>query len=120
MFEERWGYIDQDGVILLDFNFLWASCFSEGLAAVCKDWRWGYISIHSIEDTGDQEERKTIFGLERKKKKPRVFYFDHMPMGDYKPYIENPNDFFSESDYKPYIKPYIENPYVFFPGESKR
>ncbi len=83
-----------------------ADMFREGLAPVKKDGKWGFIDtkgrfrIDPSFEPGDQEDRKTIFVLKRKKKKPRVSFFDHMPMGEY--------------------RPDRESPYVFYPGKSRR
>lgn len=41
--DERWGYIDRQGDIKIECQFLFADFFSEGLAVVCDDKGYGYI-----------------------------------------------------------------------------
>jgi hypothetical protein len=41
--EDRWGYIDRTGQVVIDFQYEEARAFYEGLAAVCTDGQWGYI-----------------------------------------------------------------------------
>ena len=41
--ESRWGYIDQNGVIVIAPQFDHADGFSEGLALVDLDGKWGFI-----------------------------------------------------------------------------
>ena len=39
----KWGYIDQQGEVAIAPQFDYAADFSEGLAAVQQDGRYGYI-----------------------------------------------------------------------------
>ncbi len=41
--EGGWGYVNKDGVLIIDAAFDSALPFSNGLAAVCTDGKWGYI-----------------------------------------------------------------------------
>ncbi|MDE6950944.1 MAG: WG repeat-containing protein [Lachnospiraceae bacterium] len=38
-----WGYINHDGVIIIDCQYMEADNFSEGFAAVKKNGKWGFI-----------------------------------------------------------------------------
>ena len=39
----KWGFVDTDGELALDYAYEDAESFSNGLAAVCIDGKWGYI-----------------------------------------------------------------------------
>ncbi|MGI6012478.1 MAG: WG repeat-containing protein [Ruminococcus sp.] len=39
----KWGYINEDGELVLDFQYDDAQSFQNGFAAVCIDGKWGYI-----------------------------------------------------------------------------
>ena len=43
----KWGYINKDGEVVIDFQFDWADCFSEGLARVRignrNTGKWGFV-----------------------------------------------------------------------------
>lgn len=39
----KWGYINSDGKLVIDYTYDDAKSFSNGYAAVCKDGKWGYI-----------------------------------------------------------------------------
>lgn len=39
----KWGYANKDGKIIIEPNFDFACVFSEGLASVNKEGKWGYI-----------------------------------------------------------------------------
>ena len=43
---ERWGYVNSQGKTVIDFQYINATDFSEGLAAVksSKQYKWGYIN----------------------------------------------------------------------------
>jgi hypothetical protein len=41
--EQRWGYIDNIGKVIVPFQFDEAAGFSEGLAAVRVGTKWGFI-----------------------------------------------------------------------------
>lgn len=41
---DKWGYIDLEGNVRIDFTFDDAWCFSEGLAPVCLNKKYGYIN----------------------------------------------------------------------------
>lgn len=40
----KFGFIDQSGKIVMDYQYDRARSFSEGLAAVCRDQKYGYIN----------------------------------------------------------------------------
>ena len=40
---DRWGYIDKTGKLIIDIRYKKAYDFSEGVAAVMVDGKWGYI-----------------------------------------------------------------------------
>jgi len=40
---DRWGYVDKDGELAVDFQFEAARSFSNGYAAVCMDGKWGFV-----------------------------------------------------------------------------
>jgi len=44
---EKWGYINTDGDVVIPFEYDSALTFSEGLAAVEKNGKWGYIDINN-------------------------------------------------------------------------
>ncbi len=53
----RWGYIDPEGNIIIDFKFKDAETFSEdGLAAVRRKKKWGFINLKGEEVTPFQYE----------------------------------------------------------------
>ena len=39
----KWGYIDRNGKLVIDYFYDKAKNFKEGLAPVCIDNKWGYI-----------------------------------------------------------------------------
>ncbi|GAE25398.1 hypothetical protein JCM9140_1390 [Halalkalibacter wakoensis JCM 9140] len=41
--EERWGFFDKNGDIVIEHQFERVDGFSEGLAPVQIDWKWGFI-----------------------------------------------------------------------------
>lgn len=41
----KWGFLDADGKLAIDYLYDDAQSFQNGLAAVCKDNLWGYIDI---------------------------------------------------------------------------
>lgn len=41
----KWGFVDVDGNIVIDYAYEEAKSFSEGVAAVKKNGKWGYINI---------------------------------------------------------------------------
>ena len=40
---EKWGFIDDNGNLIIDSLYKDVQSFSEGLAAVCLSYRWGFI-----------------------------------------------------------------------------
>ena len=42
-FKNRYSYIDKNGKIIIDGDFIMGSDFSQNLASVRKDNKWGYI-----------------------------------------------------------------------------
>ena len=51
----EWGYINEEGVMIIEPRFQQASAFSDGLAAVRESWRWKYI------DTDGEDAIETYF-----------------------------------------------------------
>lgn len=41
--EGKWGFVDQDGELVIDYSYEDARSFRNGYAAVCADGKWGYI-----------------------------------------------------------------------------
>ena len=41
---DRWGFVNLDGDVVVEPQYENAKSFSNGLAAVCKDGKWGYIN----------------------------------------------------------------------------
>lgn len=39
----KWGFLDKDGKLVIDFQYDLAQSFSHGFAAVCVDGKWGYV-----------------------------------------------------------------------------
>lgn len=39
----KWGFVDQDGELVIDYAYEDARSFQNGYAAVCLDGKWGYI-----------------------------------------------------------------------------
>ena len=40
----KWGYIDDKGKLIIDYQYDYAGSFNDGLAAVVKDGKYGYIN----------------------------------------------------------------------------
>lgn len=40
----KWGFIDTEGNVVIDYQFENAKSFSNGLAAVCRNGKWGFIN----------------------------------------------------------------------------
>lgn len=41
--DERWGFADRNGNVVINYRFEYASCFSEGLAIVKENGKYGFI-----------------------------------------------------------------------------
>lgn len=41
----KWGYVDKEGQLIIDYQFEDARSFHNGYAAVCMDGKWGFIDI---------------------------------------------------------------------------
>lgn len=41
--DEKWGFVNKDGELKIDYNYDDAKSFRNGFAAVCIDGKWGYI-----------------------------------------------------------------------------
>lgn len=41
----KWGYVNEDGEIVIDYQFEDANSFQNGYATVCQDGKWGYVDI---------------------------------------------------------------------------
>ena len=39
----KWGFVDQDGELVIDYSYEDARSFQNGYAAVCVEGKWGYI-----------------------------------------------------------------------------
>lgn len=44
--DDKWGYINILGELVIDYRFETAQCFSEGLALVSMDFKYGFIDKH--------------------------------------------------------------------------
>ena len=44
MKDGKWGFIDANGNVVVDYSYNAAKSFASGMAAVMKDGKWGYIS----------------------------------------------------------------------------
>ncbi len=44
----KWGYIDTEGTVIIDYIYDKADFFKEGLAAVSSDGKWGFINPDGI------------------------------------------------------------------------
>ena len=42
-FQDKWGYIDKNGMSVIPFTYDQAMSFSEGLAAIKENDKWGFI-----------------------------------------------------------------------------
>lgn len=42
----RWGFIDREGTLQIEYRFEDAKSFSMHLAPVCSDGMWGYVGLH--------------------------------------------------------------------------
>ena len=43
--DNKWGYINKDGKLVIDYLYDKAKSFKEGLAPVCINNKWGYIDL---------------------------------------------------------------------------
>ena len=41
---EKWGFVDKSGKVVVPLKYDWVGDFSEGLAAVTLNGKWGFIS----------------------------------------------------------------------------
>jgi hypothetical protein len=46
--DDKWGYINRDGDVIIPLNFDYASIFCEDRARIKKDNKWGYINKNGI------------------------------------------------------------------------
>lgn len=44
---EKWGFVDSEGKVIIKPEYEDAKSFSNGLAAVCKDGKWGFINYQN-------------------------------------------------------------------------
>ena len=45
----KWGYVNSDGLKVINYNYTHASAFRDGRALVQKGGKWGYIDEHGKE-----------------------------------------------------------------------
>ena len=45
----KWGYVNSDGLKVINYNYTHASAFKDGRALVQKGGKWGYIDEHGKE-----------------------------------------------------------------------